>query len=73
VGTEGKKREIGALHISLVDYDAPYVESLSKPLSERGLEILSGFRGEEAPKTLALGEDISVVVLDLEMAYMDGL
>ncbi len=61
--------------VLLVDDEVGFVQTLSKRLRKRGLEVSQAFGGQEALDTLG-GPDscaIDVVVLDVKMPGMDGL
>jgi DNA-binding NtrC family response regulator len=57
----------------LVDDDVPFVETMTKRLTKRGLEIITAFSGEEALKRLKENDRIEVVILDVKMPGMDGI
>ena len=57
----------------LVDDEVPFVETMTKRLTKRELEIITAFSGEEALKRLKENDRIEVVILDVKMPGMDGL
>lgn len=57
----------------LVDDEVPFVETMTKRLTKRGLEIITAFSGEEALKRLKENDRIEVVILDVKMPGMDGI
>ncbi len=59
----------------LVDDETAFVETMSKRLSKRGLEVQTAFSGQDALDKLAAdrSDRIDVVVLDVKMPGMDGL
>ncbi len=59
--------------ILLVDDEIPFVETLTKRLSKRGIDILSAFSGQDALQLLAAGNDVDIVILDVKMPGMGGL
>ena len=59
--------------VLLVDDEVPFVETMTKRLTKRGLEILSAFSGEEALKRLKENDKIEVLILDVKMPGMDGI
>ncbi|MBW1786177.1 MAG: response regulator [Deltaproteobacteria bacterium] len=59
--------------ILLVDDEIPFVETLTKRLSKRGIDILSAFSGQDALLLLAAGNDVDIVILDVKMPGMGGL
>ena len=60
-------------NILLVDDEIPFVETMTKRLSKRGINIVTAFSGQEALGHLAIGKDVDVVILDVKMPGMDGL
>ena len=60
-------------NILLVDDEIPFVNTLSKRLSRRELNIVTAFSGQEALDQLDKNFDIQIVVLDIKMPGMDGL
>ena len=60
-------------NILLVDDEIPFVETMTKRLSKRGINIVTAFSGHEALGHLAAGKDVDVVILDVKMPGMDGL
>jgi two-component system, OmpR family, response regulator VicR len=59
--------------VLLVDDEAPFVETMTKRLAKRDLEVLTAFGGQEALKTLVEHQNIDVVILDVKMPGMDGI
>ena len=59
--------------VLLVDDEAPFVETMTKRLNKRDLEIVAAFSGEGAVKRLAEHDDVEVVILDVKMPGMDGI
>jgi len=57
----------------LVDDEVPFVETMTKRLTKRELEIVTAFSGEEALKRLKENDCIEVVILDVKMPGMDGI
>ena len=60
-------------NILLVDDEVPFVETLTRRLNRRGMDIISVLSGEEALDLLAKNTDIEIVVLDVKMPGMNGL
>jgi len=60
-------------NILLVDDEIPFVETITKRLSKRGINIVTAFSGQEALGHLAAGKDVDIVILDVKMPGMDGL
>lgn len=60
-------------NVLLVDDEAPFVETMTKRLTRRALNVLKAFSGEEALKTLEGNSQIDVVILDVKMPGMDGI
>ncbi|KMY67644.1 chemotaxis protein CheY [Desulfocarbo indianensis] len=61
-----------AIKVLLVDDEADYLQTLSKRLSMRKLEVYSATSGQEALAELDK-HSVDVVVLDVRMPGMDGL
>jgi DNA-binding NtrC family response regulator len=60
-------------NVLLVDDEVPFVETMSKRLTRRELEIFKAFSGEEALKELEGNSRLEVVILDVKMPGMDGI
>ncbi len=60
-------------NIMLVDDEVPYVETMTKRLSRRDLEVTGVHSGKEALQKLAQFPEIEVVILDVKMPEMDGI
>ena len=61
-----------SIRVLLVDDERIFVESLTKVLKRRGMEVKAAFDGLSAIKLLSV-EEPDVIVLDLRMPGMDGL
>jgi DNA-binding NtrC family response regulator len=59
--------------VLLVDDEAPFVETLTKRLTKRDLEIVAAHNGREALTQMESQTDIEVVILDVKMPGMDGI
>lgn len=59
--------------VLLVDDEVPFVETMTKRLTRRELDILSAFSGDEALDQLKAHPNIEVVILDVKMPGMDGI
>jgi DNA-binding NtrC family response regulator len=57
----------------LVDDEAPFVETMTKRLGKRDLNVISAFSGQEALETLDKHHNVDVVILDVKMPGMDGI
>jgi DNA-binding NtrC family response regulator len=57
----------------LVDDEAPFVETMTKRLGKRDLNVISAFSGQAALDTLENHPDVDVVILDVKMPGMDGI
>ena len=60
-------------NVLLVDDEIPFVETVTKRLSKRGINIVTALSGLEALWQLENNSDIEIVVLDIKMPGMDGL
>ena len=58
--------------VLLVDDEIPFVETMAKRLTRRGLDVSTAFSGEDALDALAKNDKIEVVILDVKMPGMDG-
>jgi two-component system, OmpR family, response regulator VicR len=59
--------------VLLVDDEAPFVETMTKRLSKRDLNIITAFSGEEALERLNNHRNTDVVILDVKMPGMNGI
>ncbi len=59
--------------VLLVDDEIPFVETMTKRLSKRDLNIISAFSGEEALEVLNKNRNTDVIILDVKMPGMDGI
>ena len=59
--------------IMLVDDEVPFVETMTKRLEKRDLDVITAFSGQEALKTLDKRRNVDVVILDVKMPGMDGI
>ncbi len=59
--------------IMLVDDEVPFVETMTKRLATRNIQILKAFSAEEALETLKANQNLDVIVLDIKMPGMDGI
>ena len=60
-------------NIMLVDDEEPFVETMIKRLTKKGLNVVGAFSGYEAIKKLESNRMIDVVILDVKMPGMDGI
>jgi DNA-binding NtrC family response regulator len=56
-----------------VDDEVPFVETMTKRLTRREIEVIPAYSGDEALKKLKEHTDVEVVVLDVKMPGMDGI
>jgi DNA-binding NtrC family response regulator len=59
-------------NVLLVDDEEGFVETMSKRLVKRDLNVAKAFSGEAALEYLAKHDDVEVVILDVKMPGMDG-
>jgi DNA-binding NtrC family response regulator len=59
--------------VLLVDDEVPFVETMTKRLSRRDLQIVTAFGGKEGLEQLEKNQHIEVVILDVKMPGMDGI
>jgi DNA-binding NtrC family response regulator len=57
----------------LVDDEVPFVETMTKRLVKRNLNVITAFSGQEALETLDKHRNVDVVILDVKMPGMDGI
>jgi len=60
-------------HVLLVDDEVPFVETMTKRLNKRDLQVMAAFSGREALEKLKECPEIEVVILDVKMPEMDGI
>jgi len=59
--------------VLLVDDEAPFVETMTKRLQKRNLEVMSALSGQAGLDTLSEHPTLDVVILDVKMPGMDGI
>ena len=59
--------------VMLDDDEAPFVETMTKRLAKRELNVIAAFSGQEALEILDYQRDVDVVILDVKMLGMDGI
>ena len=59
--------------VLLVDDEIPFIETMTKRLTKRNLEIVAAYSGEEALGRLKKHTNIEVVLLDVKMPSMNGI
>jgi len=59
--------------VMLVDDEVPFVETMTKRLTKRDLDVTTAFSGKEALNALAGNQAVEVVILDVKMPGMDGI
>ena len=59
--------------VMLVDDEVPFVETMTKRLEKRELNVIAAFSGQEALETLDKHRNVDVVILDVKMPGMDGI
>ena len=60
-------------NVLLVDDEAPFVETMTKRLTKRKLEVKTASNGPEALTVLDKHPAVEVVILDVKMPGMDGV
>jgi len=59
--------------VLLVDDEVPFVETMTKRLKKRNLNVNTAFSGKEALEVLDKNRNTDVVILDVKMPGMDGI
>ncbi|MBN2032108.1 MAG: response regulator [Deltaproteobacteria bacterium] len=59
--------------VLLVDDEIPFVETITKRLTRRNLDILAAYSGDEALEKLKAHNDVEVIILDVKMPGKDGI
>jgi DNA-binding NtrC family response regulator len=59
--------------VMLVDDEAPFVETMTKRLKKRELDVIAAFSGQEALEILNKNQNVDIVILDVKMPGMDGI
>jgi DNA-binding NtrC family response regulator len=59
--------------VLLVDDEVPFVETMTKRLTKRDLQVVAAFSGKESLEKLKEIPEIEVVILDVKMPEMDGI
>ncbi len=60
-------------NVLLVDDEVPFVETMTKRLNKRDLQVSTAFSGAEALVKLGKEREVEVVILDVKMPGMDGI
>jgi DNA-binding NtrC family response regulator len=60
-------------NVLLVDDEGPFVETMTKRLTKRKLEVKTASNGPDALKILDKYPNVEVVILDVKMPGMDGV
>ena len=59
--------------VMLVDDEVQFVDTMTKRLSKRNIEIVAAYSGLEALEKLGENKAVDVVILDVKMPGMDGI
>jgi DNA-binding NtrC family response regulator len=59
--------------ILLTDDEKPFVDTMTKRLQKRNIDVVAAHDGKEALACLAQDDGIEVVILDIKMPVMDGM
>jgi DNA-binding NtrC family response regulator len=60
-------------NVLLVDDEIPFVETITKRLTKRNLDIVAAYSGDEALEKLKAHQNVEVVILDVKMPGKDGI
>ncbi len=61
------------VNVLLVDDEVPFVETMTKRLSRRGVNVSTAHSGQEALEAVGREAVLEVVILDVKMPGMDGI
>jgi DNA-binding NtrC family response regulator len=64
---------MNTVKILLVDDEKPFVDTMTKRLKKRGIDVVPAHDGFEALTCLEENRGVEVVVLDIKMPNMDGM
>jgi DNA-binding NtrC family response regulator len=75
MGVKHQRREMIMMKplVLLVDDEVPFVETMTKRLKKRDLDVNSAYSGQEALDILDKHRNTDVVILDVKMPGMDGI
>jgi len=59
--------------VMLVDDEVPFVDTMTKRLGKRNLDIVAAHSGHEAMEKLKANDKVDVIILDVKMPGMDGI
>jgi DNA-binding NtrC family response regulator len=59
--------------VMLVDDEVPFVDTMTKRLGKRNLDIVAAHSGQEALEKLKANDKVDVIILDVKMPGMDGI
>lgn len=59
--------------VLLVDDEVPFVDTMTKRLNKRNLDIVTAYSGPEALEKLGVNDNVDIVILDVKMPGMDGI
>jgi len=59
--------------VMLVDDEEAFVQTMTKRLAKRDLNVITALSGKEALETLSKNRNLDVVILDVKMPGMDGI
>jgi len=66
-----KEGDMQHAKVLLVDDEKPYINTMLKRLSKRGLKVISAYDGLEALETLEKDRTVDVVILDIKMPLVE--
>ncbi len=61
------------IKLLLVDDEKPFLDTITKRLEKRELNVSAVYSGQEALKELENNKSIEVIILDVKMPGMDGI
>lgn len=61
------------IKVLLVDDEKAFLDTITKRLEKRGMDITAVYSGKDALEVLEKNKSIEVVILDVKMPQMDGI
>jgi DNA-binding NtrC family response regulator len=68
-----RKKTMTTPFVMLVDDEAPFIETMTKRLEKRSLNVKTALSGQSGLEVLGENPSIDVIILDVKMPGMDGI